>query len=364
MATLALRNNWGADSNTQSSDIQGSLHALAEAARCIDTRVFELAPPARVRAELVPTLRMALDDALVVLGEVLARYDGTLAIGAADSGVFNRVFDGMVVDAGSTNPHQRVADVAFMARWEIERKRRAILEVGRGDDSRLIAECCSARRRIVKAASGVERVLSRVEGLPSVFLSLFQTERQCAIETRAAYHTFGLGVRAAATFWQDLDLERCLRSIGTLLAQLVGRPIYEELRIGDRRSLRSVQARLVDWLRSAQDVVEGRRLVSEIVAFASLLMEVNQRPVLIEHDCAVLDELLAALAEPANEQATFQRSLLTLRGRDPELDALIERRADLRPECWQDIARRTLAGLREQVADTPSSPVESRSFHE
>lgn len=350
MAALALQNTW----SWEKRDIQHSLYAVAEAADSIDTRTFELASGPRVRTVLVPALRAVMDDAIVVLGHVLARYDAPQVIeGPDDSGVFNCRFDEMVVDAHPTRSHQRIADISFMARWEIERKLAAIAEAVRGDDQRLIAECCSARRRVVKAASGVERVLSEVEGLPSVFESLFQTERQRAVDTRSAYCTFALGVRTATILWQDYDLERCFRSIAARIAQLVGRPIYEDLRIEDRRSLRSLQARLVEWLGGARDPLAARRLISEIAAFTALLMEVNQRPVLIEHDCEVLDELIAVLAQPASKKAAFYRLLATLRGREPELDALIERQADLRPELWHDIAQRTLARLR-QVANSES----------
>jgi hypothetical protein len=329
--------------------IQRSLHAVAETARGIDTRTFEVDARARVRDELAPTVRGVMDDTDAVLGDVLARYDQPPEAAAADSsGMFNRVFDDMVVEAPS-DPRQRIADISFVARWELARKRVAVVEAERrGDDWTLIAECCSARRRVVKAASGVERVLAEVEALPSLFAGLYQTERQRAIETRAAYYAFVIGVRSAELQWQSRDLERCLRLIGTGIARLVGRSIYEELRIEDRRSLRSLQARLFTWLRGTSEPREGLRLISEISAFGSLLMEVNRRPSLIEHDREVLGKLLAALTQPATDKQALFRTLVTIRGRDPELDHLIDAQADLRPDLWHDLAETLLARLREQ----------------
>lgn len=335
------------------SEIQRSLVALAEAARDIDTRTFEVAPRTRVEAEMLPALERVLDAAVVLLGEVLERYDAlapeSLA-DASDSGVFGLYLDDIVAEANPTSPDQRIADISFMARWELIRKRAAIGEALEGDDDwRLIAQCCSARRRVVKAASAVERVVAEIEGLPSLFTNLYVTERQRAIQTRAAYYVFGVGVRAASTLWLERDPQRCLRLIGAGIAQLVGRPIYEELRIEDRRLLRSLQARLVEWLRGDHDHVAGRRLVSEIVAASSLLMAVNQRPVLIEHDCEVLDKLIALLGRPAINEAHVHLLLTTLRGRDPELDQRIDRRCDLVPANWLDVAQRTLGSLREPV---------------
>lgn len=352
--------------NTSSdlSRIQGALHAAAENARRIDTRRFEVDSIARIRAELVPMVYRAMDEAYAVLGDVVARYDrpsspppseggdrpglGDLVPGPGDSGMFNCLLDD-IVDAAADTPRQRIADIAFMARWELQRKRAAVGEaVQRGDDWQLIAECCSARRRVIKTTSGTERVLSEVEGLPSLFRDVYQTERQRAIDTRAAYHAFVVGLREAERRWQATDIGRCLRLIGTGVAQLVGRGIYEDLRVEDRRALRNLQTRIVSWLRDVQDPREGRRLLSEASATASLLMEVNRRPVLVEHDCELLEQLLVAVAEPATDRVAFFKRLLSVRGRDPELDRRIDGRWDLRRELWWDAVEPLLGQLRQR----------------
>ncbi len=330
--------------------IQWALQAVAEAASGIDTRKFEIEASGHVRAELVPAIRAVMDDAIALLGDVLARYDEPPQSGGADdSGVFNCVFDELVTDAAPSNPAQRIADISFMARWELERKQQAVAEAERrADEWYLFAECCSARRRVIKAASGVERVLSEVEGRPSMFIGLYQTEKQRAVETRAAYQSFILGLRQAER-WRALDLERYLRLVGTGIARLVGRPIYEELRVEDRRSLRALQARVCQWLREPRNLQAGQRLASDVAAFSSLLMEVNRRPAMIEYDQEVLEKLLGAVAQPATDKQAFYRLLFTIRGRDPELDWLIEARADLSPEIWDAVARQVLTQLRTLV---------------
>ena len=177
------------------------------------------------------------DTAIDIFEQVLGHYDCPRQITtAADSGVFNAVFEDMV--EGASDQHQRVADVAFMARWEIERKRSMLTAaVTRKRGWALLSECCSTRRRVLKATSGVERVLSDVEGQASVFDDLYRTERQIAVETRAAYYVFVSDLTKTERDSGDRDVARVIRLAGTGSARLIGRDIYDDLRIEDRMEL-------------------------------------------------------------------------------------------------------------------------------
>lgn len=355
------------DPNLEIGRMQWALHAAAQAAQGIDTRTFELAGRRRVRAELVPAVDQTMGEAVSVLDEVLARYDQPAALESpADSGVFNSIFEELIATPCATDARQRIADVSFMARWELARKRDAVtVAAGRDDDWQLISECCSARRRVVKAASGVERVLCEVEERPSMFASLYRTETQLAIGTRAVYYSFCWGLRAIEQIHCHEAVDRTLRLAGVGIARLVGRSIYEDLRVEDRRSLRALQSRLIAWLRGPQHRQEGQRILSDVSAFASLMMEVNHRPELIEHDHLVLEKLLAALLQPAADPQAFHAVLQTIRGRDIELDGLINAQTELRPARWRDPVERVLAQLQSQprpgTATTPtySTPFES-----
>lgn len=342
------------DPNRQAGRIQVALHGAAEAARRIDTRTFELGGLHLIRAALVPAVSDAVSETVSVLDDVLGYYDqpsqvDSVVDSGADSGVFNSIFEELVELPSEGDSYQRLADISFMARWELDRKREAVASAERRDDDwQLISECCSARRRVVKAASGVERVLCEVEGLCSLFTGLYRTEEQCAIETRAVYYSFVSGLHAAEQYREDHQIERCVRLAGIGIARLIGRSIYEELRIEDRRTLRELQVRLIDWLRSPEDRRGGPRIFGDLSAFASLLMGVNRRAQLVDYDCRILEQLVTALIRPPVDRGELYTTLETIRGRDPELDELINTRADLRGTVWQGPAERVLAQLKNE----------------
>ncbi len=336
-------------------DTQWSLFTVAEAARRLDTRSYELDARAKLRHELVVAVCRVIDGAVAVLERVIERFDGPQPVSEAqapaDTGVFHLLIDELVEDAGP-NPGQRVADVAFMACWELRRKRERVREAEHGgdDDWRLIAACCSARRRVPKALAGVEQILAELDAVPSLFAELYRTERQLAVESRAAYYAFVRGLRALERDPRYEGVDRCLRLVGTGIAQLIGREIYEDLRVEDRQALRELQVRLFAWLRGPRDERAGWQLLSEVFAFGSLLMQINRRPPLVEHDRAVLERLRERLREPVGEDLELRERLPTLRGRDPELDALIEARAAFVPALWREPVARALVSLGERAA--------------
>lgn len=327
------------------------LHCAAEAS-ATDTRSFELAPEAGIVETLIPKLCSSAAAAIGIFEQILSHYDAPAhTAGAASSGVFNAVFEDMVENVVS-DQHQRVADVAFMARWEIERKRSLLTAAAtRKRGWALLSECCSTRRRVLKATSGVERVLSEVEGQASVFDDLYRTERQIAVETRAAYYVFVSDLAKAERDLGDRDVARVIRLAGTGIAQLIGRDIYDDLRIEDRMEMRRLQVRLFAWLRQGTDAREAHRLMGDIRAFASLIMQVNGRPALIEHDRHTLTKLAAALRMPGTDKVAFYRILKSIRGRDEHLDRLINGYADLQERWWGPQVSRVLASLSEPTAN-------------
>lgn len=337
------------DRHMDIADLQGALHRAALKAQQLDVRAYEFQSREQVRREVVPSVDAAVDQALDALEQVLERYDApSAAMGPEDSGMFDLAFDALVEPSTPVHPvhDQRVADASFMARWELQRKR-AMLAVAeeRDDANTLLSHCCSTRRRVIKATAGVEQVLSQIEGRPSVFDGLYRTELQTAVETRAAYYTFVSTLRRAS----EREVMTAIRLAGTIIATLIGRDIYERLRVEDRLELRCLQRRFRQWVLDSRDPQEGLRLMSDASAFGSLLMEVNRRAVLVEHDRELLGRILTGLRRRSVDDGLVA-ALRTLRGRDPDLDMLIEGSAAMLPELWEPTVSRVLEQLAEPEA--------------
>ncbi|MCI0484573.1 MAG: hypothetical protein L0Y78_08325, partial [candidate division NC10 bacterium] len=93
--------------------------------------------------------------------------------------------------------------------------------------------------------------------------------------------------------------------------------------------IETLQRQLTDWLAANRDCdpLVGRRLWQETENIAELLLEVNKRAELREHDQAVATETYAKLFRAASAPdcvpQDVQLRLESLFGRDEELDRLI-----------------------------------------
>ncbi|MCA9702097.1 MAG: hypothetical protein KC431_31530, partial [Myxococcales bacterium] len=101
--------------------LQMRMQAVIESTRRLDPRAFEFEMRARIRSELLPRLYDVTSAAIVVLDEVLARYDAPETgpepeQGPDASGIFDLRFEEIVDARGPVpEPNRRIADVAFMA---------------------------------------------------------------------------------------------------------------------------------------------------------------------------------------------------------------------------------------------------------
>ncbi len=333
--------------------LQLALRQAARVASRVDTRSFELGSRERMRAELLPAVEEAMVGAIAVLDEILAIYDQPAdVVSPEDTGIFNMVFDEIVEGQERKGPRQRIADVTFVARGELVRKRESLRRSeGASDEWALIAACSSACRRVTKAVGGVERVLSQVEGKPSVFGGIYRSEALRALETRAVYQQLFDDLSSLERRATRRGVARSVRLATTGLAYITNHPAYEDMRIEDRRMLRVLQERMQAWLHLAEDEQAGQRLLDDLAASTTLLMSINQRAVLLEHDREVLERLLSALDQPGADKQALYRRLVTIRGRDEELDRLIAANADLSPELWLEPVERVLAALVEQLRE-------------
>lgn len=289
----------------------------------IEVRQWETAPVAEIVAELVPELTALACQAMQALDALIEALEQPV-----------------VHDSDTDTPSRwsSLCDIAFMARWDLRRRLSGFgARPADGDPWSLLAECSSLRRRIVKSLCEVERTRSRIlqRGFP--FEGVYRSDLSIAIATRRAYRSFIRGVRSVAVRVEagELTLLRALRLSATEIAVLIGRDIYEELRIEDRQQLRSLQGRIFASAVVPQTFPK-QRVWSDVVAFAELLAQVQRRPELLAHDyelvCEVLARVRALRRGESLEQAWLTR-LATLEGRDARLDACLAGGQD-EPHPW------------------------------
>ena len=301
----------------------------------IDVRGLEGAPAQRVWEELRPPVATALDDALSLLARLLQRYDGE-SVPPPPPGPapdqWNRGFDlGLDTLVRQDPSRARVADLSFMASFELRKKKDGLGTLEAGEDGwQLLEELDGARRRVKKTLTAVAAMLCEAEELTPELG--FASELQTSLATRQAYAKLRQSIGESQEP-EDLELYARMRGVGTQIAMLVGRSVYADLRVGDRVEIRSLQARILEWLRtfsaSPEAYLSGRRLWGDLAGFARVLVQVSQRQEVLEHDAHVIAVACASLcgAEPRAElPAALVARLEGLRGLDDELDALLEER--------------------------------------
>jgi len=158
------------------------------------------------------------------------------------------------------------------------------------------------------------------------------------LEVRRIYSKFWNSVRCGGEP-DDGQLKACFRGAGTQIATVIGRDEYRDLRVHDRLQIRKIQEQILAWLRNGgSDAQVGRRLWQDLSGVAQMLMQVNRRQDLVDHDSNLLKEAWGLLfnkepAPPAIPKELFER-LKKLLGLDEEVDQLIRgERVDT--EVWR-----------------------------
>jgi hypothetical protein len=335
-------------------DLQEALLKVVEQTRTLDIRHYEWREQSSLERELLPAVIESLSGAINIFSQMLTHYgdgreDETPSAGSHPPHVGATDGDDRVTHG--ERGVQRITDLTFMARWELYREREGLAKIPSGRAVwAVVSECGRACRRLITSAIAIEDAICAYEGLENALRHLYQTELSRSLQVRRAYamlhHTIvgdgpspGGGVR-----------ER-LRRAAFGIARLVGNDVYGDLRASDRMRIEGVQRQLTEWLEANRncDPVVGLRLWQEVENISELLLEVNKRAELREHDEAVVAEVYAKLFRAANVPDLVPQDLLlqlqSLFGRDGELDKLI---TDPRPHSaadWRRPLEEVLAGL-------------------
>lgn len=306
--------------------------------------------------ELLPLHREvmgALDDAHEVLGAVLDRYDREPDVDELDfelgdrASTVCRAVEARFVD--EPRGPEKITGIAFVGRIGIRGRRElvAVASVHRRWD--LIAACSSAVREILKSLSAIEIAVAEHEGC-SVTTRYYVTELDRSLRVRRAYFTFRAEVLGDGPPPLH-DAARRLRSAASALAKLISREAYGFARVHDRSSLREIQRRIREQLtahataqveavpaRLAMLDVMASRLWQDLANLTELMLLVNNRAELRDHDRKLLHEVHRALADDELDAERARSALAELLGRDPDLDR------------WIRAGSRELAPLRPLVA--------------
>lgn len=244
---------------------------------------------------------------------------------------------------------EKITSIAFVARLAMRARLQAIaaleLPARRWE---LIAAAGGATREIVRSLGAFDAALCEHEGIRSEARPGRREELERALAIRRAYVIF----RHDLVTDRPDDLRLRLRRAGTGIAQLFGTEVYPFMRVADRCALRQLQRRILAWLRGAphagdDHATEGARIFQDLVSLADLLLNINKREELVEHD-------RRALAEAAElcgwDQGAMLARLQAVRGRDAELDALLASPAGVPMEAW----RAAVAQLEDQLEQRDS----------
>jgi hypothetical protein len=319
------------DASTQPTfeDLQMRMVDLATRVESVDIRRFESHPPAVLAIELAPLVQVLVRDAQQVVLDVArtcetetrrrrgSRPDEDVLAGFE----FERALDAAVEGRTSWTP-EAVGDIAFLAGIELrQRSERLAVLAGHTNHEAIIGECDSTLRRIRKALTTIDRAFERASLAPAQLD--FTSELHVSLEVRRTYAKLqrrvkAIGVPSGDTFYVQL------RAIGTALATVVGWKGYSDLRVRDRMQLRELQRRLLAWFRTDRDLTAGHRLWQDLDNFIQMLVDVNHRQELKEHDKQIVEECWPVVVESAGALPPIvMQALERLEGLDEELDVLL-----------------------------------------
>lgn len=284
------------------------------------------------------------------LGSVMELVDGTVDV-LAD--VATACENGLEIDESDvTLPPEQLGDLAFVARSELV-EIRSNLQASIDQDSKwqIAAQADRAAGRSVRALLPVESALREYEGLEPkkrVWFDLDDT-----LDIRRRFIRFWLEVQRGNS--PGDELRPVLERVAMMIDDLRQDSIYPYLRLDDRLDLRALQKRMLAWLEGStdEDAEAGRRLWQDASGFFNLLMQIQRREELREHDLVQLGRVLRRLhdegggSEPMGREihAELRELLLDMAGRESALDVMLVRDEPVSPDDLEAAVRKVHSKL-------------------
>ncbi len=280
--------------------------------------------------DTVSQVRELMARTIELMRELTDFYDAESAAhgeaGAAEEG------DDFLKDIGalisSELAAREVSGLAFVARGQLMEMQEALAGALKNKQVWAVASHAdSSLRHVGKALIAIESAVREYEGLEA--RDRRWSDLQDSLDTRRLYGQFRRAILRGGDPQTHEQLIASLKGAATRIAILRGLEIYPFLRIDDRLTIRRLQKRIAAWLDGDAESSDeaGRRLWQDLVSFARLLMKVNDREELREHDRQVVvsvHRLLFGHQQPTSRLSAAQlKELERLEGRDDELDQLI-----------------------------------------
>jgi len=273
--------------------------------RSIDLRPYETGGRAGVDPDLMNLTLTLHDEAAVLFRMVADEFDESTEDGDSEL--------------------QAIADLAFMANVELQQPREILIQARTAESSwEVVSRANKLLRGTVKALIALEHVLCTRAGVePEHWL---EVDTESTIKIRNAYARFH---RLMIEEGENEEETQRLHVAMNLIAELLGCDGARSMRLADRSQLGRFQQAIVAWSAGfSSDPGDAIDLWHNILAFSHLMMEINHRDELIEHDRRILAEAIDLMfGESSSPEKVLEAldHLATIRGRDPLIDRLLDR---------------------------------------
>lgn len=307
----------------EAQELSVTLRQVARAADALSLRDLELTASPQAMVELLPFARAAVDQAVAALGAVLERYDGTEQV--------------------------EVADLAFVARLELLSHQQQLAALSAADPVAVLSQCGSAKRAVLRSTHAVDRAICAAAALPYEGAESDRAELAHALRVRKGYAHLRRDLLAMGQA-ELPEVAAFLERAATLVDALVQGPLFDELRLDDRRQLHDLQGRMHAWLQGAdgRDGQSGLRLWQDLAGFVALLVQINHRTELVEHDRSLVKRAWAELfgGKPKTSvPAELAARLQDLYGRDDGIDGMLDAGMGQFAVEWQEGLERLRGAL-------------------
>lgn len=279
--------------------------------------------------DLIPRVRSLMEETLELTRELGDLYESESHEAPLDSAGGEDDFLREIGAAISSELATReVANLAFVVRAQMMETYEALVSALANRYAWVVASHADAGlRRVSRGLLTLETAMREYEGLPPAERRWHDLKD--SLETRRLYGQFRRAILRSEQNTAE-DLAGRMRGAANRIAILRDLKIYPFLRIYDRLPIRRLQKRILAWLDqpdNPQKEEEGRQLWSDLVSFAELLAQVNNREDLREHDRKTVSRLHRVLFEarqaPARILPSHLADLEQLLGRDEDLDRII-----------------------------------------